>query len=206
MPKLCGAFLPEARKYSTSDSLKPLQIPQNGVYNPQPWKGGRTMPQQNNSPDENKKIVRRFVEECWNQGSLNKVSELLADQVRFHDPVFPNMNSGIQNIKNHIETSRKAFPDLKFTIDDTIAEGNEVVVHWTARGTHKGQFLGMPPTDRKVIIDGTSIYRLEGSKIAEAHANWNLATMMAQLGVFEVPKEARGEVKQEPSQAVKSRV
>ena len=163
------------------------------------------MPQQNNSPDENKRIVRRFVEECWNQGSLNKVSELLADQVRFHDPVFPNMNAGIQNIKNHIETSRKAFPDLNFTIDDTIAEGNEVVVHWTARGTHKGQFLGMPPTDRKVTIDGTSIYRLEGSKIAEAHANWNLASMMAQLGVFEVPKEARGETKQESRQEVKSR-
>jgi steroid delta-isomerase-like uncharacterized protein len=164
------------------------------------------MPLQNNSPDENKKIVRRFVEECWNQGSLSKVSELLADQVRFHDPVFPNMNAGIQNIKNHIETSRKAFPDLNFTIDDTIAERNEVVVHWTARGTQKGQFLGMPPTDRKVTIDGTSIYRVEGSKIAEAHANWNLATMMTQLGVFEVPKEMRGEVKQESKQEVKARI
>ena len=48
------------------------------------------MQHQNNSPDVNKQIVRRFVEECWNQGSLNKVSELLTDQVRFHDPVFPN--------------------------------------------------------------------------------------------------------------------
>ena len=164
------------------------------------------MPQQNKSPDENKQIVNRFVEECWNQGNLNKVSELLADQVLFHDPVFPNMNAGIQNIKNHIETSRKAFPDLKFTVDDTIAERNEVVVHWTARGTHKGAFLGMPPTDRKVTIDGTSIYRLEGSKIAEAHANWNLATMMAQLGVTEVPREARGEAKQGANQAAKSNV
>lgn len=111
------------------------------------------MPQQNNSPEVNKQIVRRFVEECWNQGSLNKASELLTDQVRFHDPVFPNMNPGIQNIKNHIETSRKAFPDLKFTIDDTIAERNEVVVHWTAHGTHKGPFLGMEPTNRKATVD-----------------------------------------------------
>jgi steroid delta-isomerase-like uncharacterized protein len=123
-----------------------------------------------------------------------------------HDPVFPNMNAGIQNIQNHIETSRKAFPDLKFTVDDTIAERNEVVVHWTAHGTHKGAFLGMPPTNRKVTIDGTSIYRLEGSKIAEAHANWNLATMMAQLGVIEIPREARGEAKQESSQGAKSKV
>ena len=73
------------------------------------------MQQQNNSPDVNKQIVRRAVEECWNQGSLNKASDTpLTDLVRFHDPVFPNMNPGIQNIKNHIETSRKAFPDLKF--------------------------------------------------------------------------------------------
>jgi steroid delta-isomerase-like uncharacterized protein len=153
------------------------------------------MPQQNKSPEENKHVVQRFVEECWNLGNLNKASELLADQVRFHDPVFPNMNPGIQNIKNHIEVSRKAFPDLKFTIEDTIAERNEVVVHWKAQGTHKGQFIGMQPTNRKVIVDGTSIYRLEGSKIAEAYANWNLASMMQQLGVVELPKEARVEVR-----------
>jgi steroid delta-isomerase-like uncharacterized protein len=148
------------------------------------------MPQQNQTTEQNKQVVQRFVEECWNQGNLNKASEFLADQIRFHDPVFPNLNAGIQNIKNHIEGTRKAFPDLKITIDDTIAERNEVVLHWTARGTHQGQFLGMQPTQRKVTIDGTSIYRLEGAKIAESHANWNLASMMAQLGVAEVPKEA----------------
>lgn len=148
------------------------------------------MPQQNQTPDANKKIVQRFVEECWNQGNLNKASELLAEQVRFHDPVFPNLNAGVQNIKNHIEACRRAFPDLQFTVEDTIAERNEVVLHWIARGTHKGQFLGMQPTNRKVTIDGTSIYRVEGSKITEAYANWNLASMMAQLGVIEVPREA----------------
>jgi len=148
------------------------------------------MPQQSQTTDQNKQVVQRFLEECWNQGNLNKASEFLTDQVRFHDPVFPNLNAGIQNAKNHIEGCRRAFPDLRITIDDTIAERNEVVLHWSARGTHKGQFLGMQPTNRKVTIDGTSIYRLEGSKIAESHANWNLASMMAQLGVVEVPKEA----------------
>jgi steroid delta-isomerase-like uncharacterized protein len=164
------------------------------------------MAHQNKSPDENKKIVQRFMEECWNQGNLNKAAELLVDQVRFHDPVFPGLNAGIQNIKNHIEGCRRAFPDLKFTIDDTIAERDEVVVHWTAGGIHKGAFLGMPATNRKVSLDGTSIYRLEGSKIAEGHANWNLATMMAQLGVIEIPMEARGEAKQESRQQTKSHV
>jgi steroid delta-isomerase-like uncharacterized protein len=164
------------------------------------------MAQQDNSPEANKKVVNRFVEECWNQGNLNKVSELLADQVRFHDAVFPNLNPGIQNIKNHIEGCRKAFPDLKFTIDDAIAERNEVVNHWRATGTHKGQFLGMQPSNRRVTVEGTSIYRIEGAKIVEAHANWNLASMMQQLGVIEIPQEARVEAKHEARQEAKTHV
>ncbi|MGD0734755.1 MAG: ester cyclase [Terracidiphilus sp.] len=163
------------------------------------------MAQQNNSPEANKKVVQTFVEECWNQGNLNKVSEFLTEQAHFHDAVFPNLNPGLQNIKNHIEACRRAFPDLKYTIDDTIAERNEVVTHWRISGTHKGQFLGMPPTNRKVSIDGTSIYRIEGARIAEAHANWNLASMMQQIGVMEIPAEARVEsrhdARQEKSEA-----
>jgi len=161
------------------------------------------MAQQNNSPEANKKVVQRFVEECWNQGNLNKVSELLTDQARFHDAVFPNLNPGLQNIKNHIEGCRQAFPDLKFTIVDAIAERDEVVNHWKAVGTHKGQFLGMPPTNRRVTLDGTSIYRIEGTKITEAHATWNLASMMQQIGVMEIPQEARGESKYDAQQGSK---
>jgi len=148
------------------------------------------MPQQTQNSDQNKKTVHRFFEECWNRGNLNTASEFLSERVRFHDPVFPNLNAGIQNVKNHIEGCRKAFPDLNFTIDDTIAERDEVVIHWTGRGTHRGSFLGMQPTNRKVTVNGTSIFKLEGDKIIEGYANWNLATMMAQLGVGEIPKEA----------------
>ena len=131
------------------------------------------MPQQ--TSDQNKQVAQTFVEECWNRGNMNKVSELLTDQVRFHDPVFPNLNPGTQNIAEH----------------------NEVVHHWTAQGTHKGPFLGIQPTNRKVTINGTSIYRLERSKIVEGYANWNLASMMAQLGVVSLPKEAMSEAYKE---------
>jgi steroid delta-isomerase-like uncharacterized protein len=162
------------------------------------------MPQQTQTSDQNKQIVQRFVEECWNRGNVNTASELLTNKVRFHDPVFPNLNPGIDNIKNHIEGCRKAFPDLHFTIDDTIAERDEVVLHWTARGTHRGPFLGMQPTNRKVTVNGTSIYRLEGAKIAEEYANWNLATMMAQMGVVELPKEAVSSGHQEPTQGTRA--
>jgi steroid delta-isomerase-like uncharacterized protein len=155
------------------------------------------MPSQNKPPTDtkqaesrtdNKQIVQRFMDECWNQGKLNVVSELVADNCRFHDPVFPNLTSGAQNLKTHIETCRRGFPDLRFAIDDTIAERNEVVIHWTATGTHKGTFLGMQPTNRKATVSGTSIYRIDGSKITEEWAHWNLMSMMEQLGLSAAPK------------------
>src|SRR5947208_9399993 len=113
---------------------------------------------------DNKQIARRFMDECWSQGNLEAVRELVSNECSYHDPVFPSLTSGEENIKRHIKTCRIGFPDLTFTTDDTIAERNEVVIHWTARGTHKGQFLGMSPTNRKATVSGTSIFRIEGGK------------------------------------------
>jgi steroid delta-isomerase-like uncharacterized protein len=146
------------------------------------------MPSQNMQPTDNKQIVRRFMDECWSQGKLDTVSELVAANCRYHDPVFPSLTSGADNLRNHIQSCRSGFPDLRFTIDDTIAERDEVVVHWTGTGTHKGQFLGMAPTNKKVSVSGTTIFRIEGSKIAEEWAHWNLLSMMEQLGINMAPK------------------
>ena len=146
------------------------------------------MPPQNTQPTDNRQIVQRFMDECWNQGNLNTVMELVANDCRYHDPVFPSLTSGAENIKNHIQNCRSGFPDLMFTIDDTIAERDEVVIHWTGTGTHKGQFLGMPPTNKKASVTGTSIYRIEGSKIVEVWSNWNLMSMMEQLGIAMAPE------------------
>ena len=155
------------------------------------------MPPQDTQPTDNRQIVQRFMDECWNQGNLNTVMELVANDCRYHDPVFPSLTSGAENIKNHIQTCRNGFPDLMFKIDDTIAERNEVVVHWTGTGTHKGQFLGMPPTNKKATVTGTSIFRIEDGKIAEEWANWNLMSMMEQLGITMAQQPQSNEPKAE---------
>src|SRR5258707_14518288 len=159
---------------------------------------------QNTKPTDNRQIVQRFMDECWSQGNLNTVTELVADDCRYHDPVFPSLTSGVENIKDHIQNCRGGFPDLMFTIDDTIAERDEVVHHWTGAGTHKGQFLGMPPTNKKASVTGTSIYRIEGSKIDEAWASWNLMSMMEQLGIAAAPQAqanaTKAESKSQPGQ------
>ena len=140
-------------------------------------------PMQNQSPENNKQIVQRFMEDCWNQGRLDALSGLVTDDCRIHDPVFPSLTSGAQNLRSHIESCRRAFPDLSFTIDDTIAERDEVVIQWTGTGTHSGDFLGMPPTNRRASVKGTSIFKFDGGKIVEQWSHWNLMTMMEQLGM-----------------------
>ena len=141
------------------------------------------MPTDPNPIANNKEIAHRFMDECWNLGKMDSVRELVAENCRIHDPVFPSLTSGAGNLAGHIATCRNGFPDLNFTIDDTIAERNEVVLHWTGRGTHRGVFLGVPPTNRSAAVSGTSIFRIDGSKITEQWSDWNLMSLMEQLGV-----------------------
>jgi steroid delta-isomerase-like uncharacterized protein len=140
--------------------------------------------------DENKKIARRLMEEGWSKGRLDAIDELMSSGCRFHDPVFPSLKSGAESYKQHIQTCRTGFPDLKFTIEDTIAERNEVVLHWTAHGTHRGEFLGMAGTNKSATVSGTSIVRIEKNKIVEQWSDWNLLSLMEQLGLA-APSQAQ---------------
>jgi steroid delta-isomerase-like uncharacterized protein len=134
--------------------------------------------------ENNKKIARRFIDECWNKGDKAAMRDVIADNCRYHDPAFP----GVDKLPEHIASCRNAFPDLRFTIEDMIGERNEVVVHWTVRGTHKAPFLGIQPTNRSCTVSGTSISRIEGGKLVEHWADWNVMTLMEQLGVSAAPK------------------
>jgi steroid delta-isomerase-like uncharacterized protein len=141
------------------------------------------MPTDRNPIADHKQMVHRFMDECWNIGKMETLHELLAQDCRIHDPVFPALTSGADNMARHITMCRNGFPDMNFTIDDTIAERNEVVIHWTANGTHRGEYLGMQPTNRGASVSGTSIFRIEDSMIVEMWADWNLMSLMNQLGV-----------------------
>jgi len=138
--------------------------------------------------EQNKEMTRRFYDECWNQGKVERLEQYVAKDCRYHDPVFPSLTSGLDNLKNHIAMCRKAFPDLRFSLDDMIAERDEVVVHWTANGTQQGQFLGVAPTRKTASVGGTSIYRIKNQKMVEQFADWNLLTLLEQLGAATAPK------------------
>ena len=141
-----------------------------------------------NNLEQNKELTRRFYEECWNQGKVDRLDQYVTKDCRHHDPVFPTLEPGIESLRRHIMLCRKGFPDLNFAIDDTVAERDEVVVHWTAQGTQEGQFLGVAPTRKSASVTGTSIYRIKGQRIVEQFAEWNLLTLLEQLGVATAPK------------------
>ena len=137
----------------------------------------------------NKTIVRRLFEEVWNKGNLSVADELFTPNCEHHDASSPDFGRGPESEKKRATLYRTAFPDLRLTIEDIIAEGETVIARWSCRGTHKGDLSGIAPTGKQVTISGVSIARFSGSKMAESWINWDALGLMQQLGV--VPELAK---------------
>jgi steroid delta-isomerase-like uncharacterized protein len=138
--------------------------------------------------EQNKTISRRAVEETMNEGKLDVVDELIAPNFVNHDPADPEPRSGREGFRDFINTYRSAFPDAHITIEEQIAEGDQVVSRWTGRGTHQGELMGIPASGKQVTVTGISIDRIEGGQIVESWNNWDTLGMLQQLGV--VPEMA----------------
>ena len=112
------------------------------------------------STEENKAIVRRATEELFNKNNLAVIDELYATNFVSHGT--PAMTPDREGYKQFVTMSHTALPDFHTTIEDMIAEGDKVVQRFTARGTHKGEFMGIPPTGKQVTITGIAIDRIAG--------------------------------------------
>jgi steroid delta-isomerase-like uncharacterized protein len=133
--------------------------------------------------ENNKAVVRRLLDEVWNKGNLSLVDELFTPTFEFHDASTPDLGRGPESEKKRVALYRNAFPDLRITIEDMIAEGETVVTSWTCRGTHKGVLSGIAPTGKQITISGITVGRFAHGKIAQGYANWDALGMMQQLGV-----------------------
>ncbi len=141
-------------------------------------------------PEENKAVVRRFLEEVFSGGNLELVDELFAPNYVLHDPVVPGEVRGPEGIKEYVGMYRGAYPDTRFTVEDQIAEGDEVVTRWTGRGTQQGELMGIPPTGQEVTVTGIELDRVSGGKLEETWVNYDALGMMQQLGVIPPPEQA----------------
>jgi len=139
------------------------------------------------STEENKALVPRLIE-AFHTGNLAIVDEIIATDFVLHDTALPVEIRGIEGVKQWISVFRTAFPDLRLTILDLVAEGDKVAKHFTLSGTHKGDFMGIPPTGKQATLPvAISIYRMTGGKIAELWMAYNALPMMQQLGVIPTP-------------------
>jgi steroid delta-isomerase-like uncharacterized protein len=132
------------------------------------------------STEDNKAHVRRGFE-AVNQKNLAVFDELLTPDVVFHTA--STTMQGLEAYKQFLSMYMTAFPDLHFTIEDMIAEGDTVVARFTTRGTHQGNLMGIPPTGKQVSGTGMFIDRIVNGKGVEQWFNTDDLGLMQQLGV-----------------------
>ncbi len=138
------------------------------------------------SQEENKAAVRRFWE-GFNDHNLDVWDEVCTPNFMNHDPSLPVPDADLATIKEIIGGLQAAFPDLNASEEDLVSEGDKIVVRRTFRGTHKGEFMGVPATAKEVTFAGIFISRLAGGKIEEHWAIFDALGLLQQIGGVPAP-------------------
>jgi steroid delta-isomerase-like uncharacterized protein len=136
------------------------------------------------SAEQNKTLIHNFVEEVWNKGNFDATETFWAVDLIDHSPAIPNQPAGVAGARQVFVSFKTAFPDLQFTIEDIVIEGDKVAWRWTSTGTNIGSMMGLPPTGKKATITGIEIYRIADGKIVERWGNFDQLGMLQQLGVI----------------------
>lgn len=139
------------------------------------------------TPEENKQIIHRFVEEVVNKGNYDLIDELVAEDLIDHTPF--GETRGRDALRETTNQLRTAFPDFSVTPRDVVADEDTVAVRMTQRGTHEGEFMGFEPTGRTFDIEAMGFARLENGQIAERRVQPDVLGLLQQLGVVESPGE-----------------
>jgi len=127
-------------------------------------------------------LASRILEEFFSQGDLSKTEELFSSAIVVHDP--DKELRGLEQIKQGLTRLRTAFPDLHYTVEDMMAEGDKVMIRFTGQGTHRGEFRGIPPTDKNMTYTGIMILRFVERKVVDYWAVSDVLGIFQQLGVM----------------------
>jgi steroid delta-isomerase-like uncharacterized protein len=134
------------------------------------------------SAEDNKALVRRFHEDAWNKHNPAVVDEIYAADFVDRSPDIPGIPHTREGLKQFMGVYLRAFPDANITVDDQLVEGDRVVTRWTGRGTQTGEFMQMPPSGKKVAVQGVQIDSFSGGKIVESWTLFDQLGMLQQLG------------------------
>jgi steroid delta-isomerase-like uncharacterized protein len=139
------------------------------------------------SAEQNKEIVRRFYEQVWNAHDPSATATYYAEEFVDHNPALPNLSPGMEGARQTFAGFLSAFPDVHFTLNAVLGDGDLVACHWTASGKNGGSLLGRPATGRKITISGADIFRVTNGKIVERWGSFDTLGMMQQLGAVPAP-------------------
>jgi steroid delta-isomerase-like uncharacterized protein len=143
------------------------------------------------SEDENEALARRWFEDGLNQDDPSVFAEILAEEMIHHGNLFPDRPlEGLEEVTNALFSIPAAFPDIQFTINAVITEGDLVVVRWTGTGTHLGEFQGIAPTGSSMTYTGMNMFRVECGIIVEGWSEPDTISLLRQIGGFEPRAEA----------------
>jgi len=133
-----------------------------------------------NTLEHNKAQYRRFIDVIFNEGRIDQLPEFVTSNYVLHDGP-PGTPPGAEAIRQIVTQFRAAFPDLKITIEDQVAEGDKVCSRATTRGTHRGTMFGIPPTGRAVAMSGLTLVRFVDGRVSDSWVKNDVAGLMAQL-------------------------
>jgi len=137
--------------------------------------------------DKNTGLIQRFTEKFINTADPAVAKELIASTAIFHVPGMPPLR-GPDGYLGLIAMLRAGFPDVQWTLDDTVAAGDKVAARFTMRGTHHGDFMGVPATGKAFTITSMAIYRITDGQIVEEHGLPDMLGLMTQLGAIPGPQ------------------
>jgi steroid delta-isomerase-like uncharacterized protein len=137
---------------------------------------------------KNSELIRHWFEQVWNQGRSDVIDQMSHPYTRGYGQAEHGKQIDMNEFKQLWHSLRAAFPDIRFTIHDTIEQGDKVAARWSATMTHKGTFLGYEPTGQTATITGISLQRFEDGKIVEGWDNWDQLGLLVQIGAIALTK------------------
>jgi steroid delta-isomerase-like uncharacterized protein len=132
------------------------------------------------SNNQNVEIVKRFIEDIWNEGKFDKVDEIFSQDVIWDGA---EQSRGLTDTKEFLNETKEKFPDLHFTIQDVFGSDDKVVARWIMSGTFTGDFMGLAPNNKKFKTRGIEIYQFESGKIKEVWTVWDGLSPLLEIGV-----------------------
>src|SRR5579862_3955867 len=135
---------------------------------------------------DNAAVIRQFVEVVLNNGNIDQAGRYVWEDVVEQVPL-PGQGPGLKGLQDVLRGMQAAFPDIHWKIEEQMSDGDRVMTRFVWTGTHRGPFLGIPPTARQVYVWGVVIDRLVDSRIKQTRIIMDTLSMMAQMGVIPPP-------------------